>query len=357
MGTTAVAVVQSGGSMQEPASCVSVHNEWDPLEEVIVGTAVGAKFPEPDVSSGDPMLRASAARTVISQAVIDETEEDLDALVRALRASGVTVRRPEPPSSTNSVRTARWEAEPMFPYCPRDVLLAIGDAIIEAPCTQRARLLEADCYKALLLEYFERGARWIAAPRPRLEDALYRSDDGWALTEREPVFDAANVLRMGRDVLYQVSCSGNARGGQWLQRALGDAYRVHVCRDLYAGMHIDTTLAPLGPGLLLVNPSRVDKQKLPECFARWTVIEAPEPVGAEPVALPSLASRWLSMNLLMVNPRLAIVESEQRPLIAELARHRIEVIPLRLRHGRGLAGGFHCVTVDVRRRGALEDYR
>jgi scyllo-inosamine-4-phosphate amidinotransferase 1 len=343
--------------MRDASWSVSVHNEWDPLQEVIVGTAVGAKLPAPDVSTGDPKRSTTWSHGVIPQSAIDETEEDLDELVAALRAQGVTVQRPEAPSGSPTIRTAQWEAERMFPYCPRDVLLAVGDTLIEAPCTQRARLLEADCYRPLLLEYSQRGARWISAPRPRLDDALYEGPDGWALTEREPVFDAANVLRIGRDVLYQVSCSGNERGGQWLQRTLGERYRVHVCRDLYAGMHIDTTIAPLAPGLVLVNPSRVDKRRLPDVFARWTVIEAPEPVGPEPVGLPSLASRWLSMNLLMVNPRLAIVDREQRPLIAALARHGVESIGLRLRHGRALAGGFHCVTLDVRRSGSLDDYR
>jgi glycine amidinotransferase/scyllo-inosamine-4-phosphate amidinotransferase 1 len=31
-------------------SLVNVHNEWDPLEEIIVGTAVGARVPRADRS-------------------------------------------------------------------------------------------------------------------------------------------------------------------------------------------------------------------------------------------------------------------------------------------------------------------
>jgi len=68
------------------------------------------------------------------------------------------------------------------------------------------------------------------------------------------------------------------------------------------------------------------------------------------------ASKWIGMNFMMVNPGLAIVERAQEPLIRELAKRRVDVIPLRMRHARTMGGGFHCVTLDVRRRGALEHY-
>ncbi|MCF5637686.1 inosamine-phosphate amidinotransferase 1, partial [Pseudomonas syringae] len=47
----------------------------------------------------------------------------------------------------------------------------------------------------------------------------------------------------------------------------------------------------------------------------------------------------------------------QVPLIRALEQHGIDVAPLKMRHARSLSGGFHCVSVDVRRRGTLEDYR
>jgi hypothetical protein len=31
-------------------------------------------------------------------------------------------------------------------------------------------------------------------------------------------------------------------------------------------------------------------------------------------------------------------------------------IPLKLRHSKMLGGGFHCVTLDIRRRGTLQRY-
>jgi N-dimethylarginine dimethylaminohydrolase len=51
-----------------------------------------------------------------------------------------------------------------------------------------------------------------------------------------------------------------------------------------------------------------------------------------------------------------VVDSDQRALIALLESKDIEVIPLKLRHSRMMGGGFHCVTLDTRRRGAMESY-
>jgi len=85
-------------------------------------------------------------------------------------------------------------------------------------------------------------------------------------------------------------------------------------------------------------------------------IESPEMIDVKYSDCPSISSIWLGMNLLMINPGLAIVDRDQVPLIKLLNKHHIEVIPLLLRHSKTLGGSFHCVTLDVRRKGSLEDY-
>ena len=70
----------------------------------------------------------------------------------------------------------------------------------------------------------------------------------------EPAFDAANVLRLGQDLVYLVSATGNELGGQWLQTILGETFRVHFLEDVYYGSHIDSTFVALRPGLVLVQP-------------------------------------------------------------------------------------------------------
>jgi scyllo-inosamine-4-phosphate amidinotransferase 1 len=356
-----------------PSSLVSVHNEWDDLEEIVVGIVDHARMPRVDVSLQAVEYPESRSASEIpsgpfSPRVLEETAEDLEALVAALQRLGVRVRRPQPEDHSRTFSTPDWETDGFHNYCPRDVLLAIGQTVIEAPMALRSRFLEAFSYKPLLIEYLKSGSRWLAAPRPRLLDSMYDltdSADGSGrpargkrvlLQNHEPVFDAANVLRLGRDLLYLVSSSGNELGCQWLQSTLGSEYRVHPCRDLYVHTHIDSTITVIRPGLVVLNPERVNDRNLPAIFERWDKIWSPPMVDIGWEGRLPYSTIWIGMNFLMVTPRLAIIERRQEALIREVEKHGVEVLPLELRHARTLGGGFHCVTLDVRRRGTLEDY-
>jgi N-dimethylarginine dimethylaminohydrolase len=62
------------------------------------------------------------------------------------------------------------------------------------------------------------------------------------------------------------------------------------------------------------------------------------------------------MNILSVNPNTVIVGKDQISLIKVLESKGFTVIPMPMRHARTLSGGFHCATLDLRRKGSLEDY-
>lgn len=348
--------------MNESPSRVSSYTEWDPLEEVVVGRALNARIARPDrgLFAVEYQGYGSVDRIPSGpypERVVVETEEDLEALVETFQELGVVVRRPEVWDHAETCRSPDWETDGQYNFCPRDLFVVAGDWLIEAPMTLRCRQHEALSFKPLLLEYLRGGARWVAAPRPRLADDAYCLDGSHALalTEAEPVFDAANVLRLGRDILYLVSDSGNRLGARWLQTVLGPDYRVRAYEGIYSGTHVDTTITPVRPGLVVVNGERVGPHNLPDVFAGWDVVYLDEVVDIG-YTNTSYASRWIGLNFLVVNPHLAIVDPVQKPLIRELERRRVEIIPLRLRHARTLGGGFHCVTLDVRRKGGLESY-
>ena len=61
------------------------------------------------------------------------------------------------------------------------------------------------------------------------------------------------------------------------------------------------------------------------------------------------ASKWIAMNMLVVDPRTVVVDLHQLELIKTLESYQFTVIPLELRHSRTLGGGFHCVTLDLLR--------
>jgi glycine amidinotransferase len=91
-------------------------------------------------------------------------------------------------------------------------------------------------------------------------------------------------------------------------------------------------------------------------FSDWDVIWCSEPADSGWAGPYPRSSIWQAMNLIMINPDLAVVNELQAPLIRDLESHGVEAIPLPMRQARTLSGGFHCVSLDVRRSGSLEDY-
>jgi N-dimethylarginine dimethylaminohydrolase len=348
-----------------PTSLVWSCNEWDPLEEVIVGNPLNARFPNPDPSTRlaefpDRPLE-KIPRGPFPQWIIEETEEDLAAFIAVLTKLGVTVKRPETWPHEATFSTIHWESRGYYNYCPRDLLLVVGDQIIETPNVIRSRAQETFSYRALLIDYLKSGARWYGAPRPMLLDSLFDVDLRKPVPRNdEPAFDAANVLRFGRDLIFLVSSTGNELGAQWLQTLLGDAFRIHLLKDVYYGSHVDSTIAALRPGLVLCNPARLSHETLPGILKQWEVLYSPpmENTGRYDADYlsKSIGSDWIDMNLFSINPGLVVVDRDQTALIRLLEEKGLDVVPLKLRHSKMLGGGFHCVTLDVRRRGTLERY-
>lgn len=341
-------------------------NEWDQLEEVIVGNPLNARFPTRDPSTQmaefpDRQI-SEIPRGPFPQYVIDETEEDLNEFAATLESCGVKVRRPDTWPHEETFSTINWESHGYYNYCPRDVLLVIGDQIIETPNVIRSRSQETFSYRKLLMEYWKSGAKWISAPKPMLLDSLFEGFDPDKPTPRndEPAFDAANVLRFGEDLIYLVSATGNEMGGRWLQSVLGDKYRIHYLKDVYYGSHIDSTLVALRPGLVLANPSRLNDDTLPDILKQWKVIYSPPMENTDrydaDYLVNCIGSDWIDMNCFSVSPDLVVVDHNQPTLIKTLEKEGLDVIPLKLRHSKLLGGGPHCVTLDVRRKGKLERY-
>ncbi|HEV3185998.1 MAG TPA: amidinotransferase [Xanthobacteraceae bacterium] len=356
------------------ASPVNSWNEWDPLREIIVGSARGAADMgfEPALSPyfqpGDPG-RAFRGGPV-HPAVVDDAERQLDGLGELLERRGVTVRRPDPVDHHRPFSTPDWSAPGGHASaCPRDCLLVIGDEIIEAPMAQRARYFEFRAYRTLIMDYFRAGARWTAAPKPRMADDLYRERSGPGqvpfdfaagplLSESEPAFDAACFARCGRDIFWRPDLVSNAAGAMWLQRHLGPGFRVHrIAFREPTPTHIDTTLVPVRPGLVLVNPERPCTDGALDLFAAngWRLVSAPPSVrtGRSPARD---VSNWISMNILMLDERTVVVEQAETPMMELMRSLGCDVIPCPFDRVYPFGGGFHCCTADIRRTGTLQSY-
>jgi len=315
-------------------------NEWGKLKKVIVGVADYATIPEMDLSVrtinyADKKDISDVLVGPYPQQVINEANEDLETLVKFLLGEGVEVVRPK-----------RIPTE-YYNFCPRDVIFTHKDLTIATP-------MPLECRKNAWKSLIDRLDSTIIVPC-KYQKELYNENcvsdkNTLALTEVTPAFDAANIIRANDDVLYLVSNSGNVYGANLLQEMLGNRAKVHLLQGVYSYMHIDTTIAFLREGLMLLNPARIKSvDVLPEPFRNWDVIWCPEPVDIGYYPGYNNASEWVNMNLFSVNPNLVVLEENQHPTRKKLEKYGIECAMLPMRHGRTLSGIFHCVTLDLER--------
>jgi glycine amidinotransferase len=363
-------------STQATTCPVNSYNEWDPLEEVIVGRLEGATIPpgHVTVTYNVPQIVGQLVKIFggmrYPKWMLNAAQKQLDEFIHILEVEGVTVRRPELMNFSKKFKTPFWSSKGFTIACPRDGFLVLGDEIIETPMAWRSRYFETFCYRRLFKEYFDKGARWTVAPRPQLLDSLFDHDFilpkygeplHYVINESEPVFDAADFVRCGKDIFYQKSNVTNEAGVEWLRRQVGDRFRIHEIETRCVDpMHIDSTVTLLAPGKILVNPEYLDVTRLPKMFKSWDVLVAPEPEplsNSGPLArFFSMCSKWISLNVLSLDEKRVIVERTQTSLMKMLKEHGFEPIPCAFVNYLPFGGAFHCATLDIRRRGEMQSY-
>jgi glycine amidinotransferase len=375
------------------------YDEWSTLKEVIVGSADNYTSHERELSFDlffhdnivrtewyYPRLSASTGagpggvrapgRSTIKQRYVDELNEDVDGIVKVLESLAVRVHRPlRLDETTTEVRTPAWSAAVVPPLNLRDNTVILGDEIIETPPMIRSRYFETQFLTPVFAEYFRQGARWTVMPRPLMTDASfdlsYANSNAGGPTEViedpaasvydvgfEMMIDGAQCLRLGRDIVVNVSNANHAMGCDWLERHLEGRFRIHRVYRL-SDSHIDSMVLALRPGLLLVRSPAV-AEALPEPLRKWQTIVAPLPTTNNFPRYDDddlvLTSPFIDLNVLSVSPDTVLVNDACPELIRTLEQHRFTVVPVRHRHRRLFGGGFHCFTLDTVREGGPEDY-
>ena len=87
----------------------------------------------------------------------------------------------------------------------------------------------------------------------------------------------------------------------------------------------------------------------------WEIIEAAQPANNSPPPL-TYYSIWLSMNVLVLDPKTVCVEKSEVYQAEQLDKLGMEVLPIDFREAYGFGGSLHCSTTDVYREGKLQDY-
>lgn len=353
---------------------VNTHNEWDSLNEVIVGQGIPDDFPTGDftfklffhdhILGTDFFKQNKDKKYSITKQIIEEHNTDVENFVTLLKSLNVTVHRPKVPQTLELVNTRSWQSQCHPSLNCRDLCLTIGNKIIETPVSCRWRYFETDYMKHLFHQYFLKGAQWICAPRPLIHDTSFDispeqtqalagiSEEHYLDYGKEIMFDAANCLKFGTHILMNVATQNHKLGAKWLKSILEPTYTVWETN--IAGDHIDSTILPVKPGVAIIMKPDIIPY-LPEQLQEWELIFIPTTSLASDNVY--LASPKIMLNYLSVNPNCIICNTEYAPILADkLKHHDVEVIPHTLRHSRLFSGGHHCISLDINRTGQLENY-
>jgi glycine amidinotransferase len=385
------------------AKIINSWNEWDPLKRVIVGRPEGSNIPAPEPAwwydqpeGGYPL----GSYGPFPQEMIDAANEQMDYFVSVLEKRGATVDRVtiHPKMFNHPVSTPDWTQLNMYGVNNvRDVFLCHGKYLLEATGCRRSRWYEYLNLRPLFEEYFKNDPElvWFTAPKPRLTDESYVEnyyyyyDNVWTeeekkqrarnwefqLSEKEPLWDAADAMRFGKDIFHQCSSVTNKSGMDWLKRMFAElGIRVHPVQfdtpedtskpDNLHPWHSDVNLTPLRPGLCLYNPDW--KPRTPEfwdLFKKndWELIPAVEPTYVHHKNKIRLfgeynAKSWISMNTLTVDPKTICVEAHETAFMEQLDKLGFEVLPIPYDDVIPFGGALHCTTLDIYREGNCEDY-
>jgi glycine amidinotransferase len=382
---------------------VNSWNEWDPLKRVIVGRPEGSNAPaaEPawtyDQPEGGYPLGSWGP---FPQEMVDAANEQMDYFVSKLEEHDVKVDRVvvHPHMFGQPVSTPDWTQLNAYGINnPRDVFLCHGKYLVESAASQRSRHYEYLNLRPLFEQYFRDDPEvvHISAPKPRLTDDCYvqnyyysvykvwtdeekeeRARKGeWQLTDKEPLWDAADITRCGRDLFIQHSSVTNRAGIDWVKRIFAEfGIRVHYAMfetmpssnkmGSHHPRHIDASLIPLRPGLAMYCPEEPPlTPELEEVFKRndWELVPAAEPVQIHNDKLslsimPKGGTSWISMNTLSIDTERICVQAGEDAYCEQLDKLGFNVIPIPYEKVNPFGGGLHCTTLDIYREGGLEDY-
>jgi len=301
---------------------VSIKNEYDQLITVMVGRVENFKWPDNDAEFDRAISRSTyhetLAYTTPPDYVIQDAMADLDKFCAIMEDRGVEVCR-------SVIEKEHWS------YSTRDILLTVGNKVIQCPTPFSSRANELELYPFLK----DADCEIIKAPRPK--------------NDKEPMFDAANVLKMDDKLLYSVSHSANEAGADWLQQQVGTEFEVIKWRVVeHEITHIDSTILSLNKNTILVNASRVKQHQLPRFMRDYKKIWVDDVVPRDFHQFP-YASKWIGMNVLSLDPETIMVDEIQTALIEKLQANGFNIITTPMRQSRTLGGGLHCVTCDLER--------
>lgn len=359
---------------------IHTHTEWGKLREVIVGREL--ELPHRLMDSTFKVFYANNIKHnqftaygeyKISADLIQERIEDLDGLAKTLEQLGVKVLRPDSVTRSVPFTTPTFKSLLSSASNVRDLTLTYRDMIIETPPLIRGRYFENRNMHSIFKQHFFEGSKWLRAPDVLMTDDTFDDEEWDTPRDFENIdylrwdlgIDAAQYLKIGKDVFCNISTYNHYLGAQWVKQVMGDDVNIHMI-DAMVDNHMDGNILPLRPGVFLVNESALPKpvkEYLPEKFHNWTFLNSDN--GEVKVKnydnyntpfVQLCSYRGMDMNVLSVDENTVLVNDDARHTISVLEKNGFTVVPVQLRHCELFGGGIHCSTLDTVREDEFIDY-
>jgi N-dimethylarginine dimethylaminohydrolase len=327
---------------------IMAHHEWGKLKEVIVGYPY-FYFPAeaPDYITNfltDEAVKRykSFAGTTIDKGLPDlwrEQMKQVNATIKILKDRGIKVYQLKTPLEHERLHL-RNQGDFYQTFCyPRDEIVVVGNNYIEVNMLYPGRRMTRWSFRRTAGERVQASnARIVSMPEPPViatEDGDYGPG---------PFLEGGDVMLFGRDILVGVSGNAsNTAGVKWLQRYLGDEYRVQEVKLDKHFLHLDCTLCTPRPGLAMIcKEAFVDG--IPELFKDWKHI----------YVTPKDAEGKLACNGLVLDEKSIIIADTLPHLAKQLRDAGQEVIetPFDAMYWQG--GGFRCWHHPLVRESKLE---
>lgn len=333
---------------------MSVWSEFQPLKSVILGNL----FETEDLLSH---LSLSPKWAQNFKLINDAGLEELSAIVRLLESFGVEVKRP----TSYSIKANIGSAGPAL--SPRDWYFKYGDKTIVGNDAFETHNIRTNSTDDLLDEYYRipHNNKWANVSLNDLE----------SFDLDRPYIHTSNLLRCGNDIFITKNLcrTGNEQGRSYIVSILKEInsnIRIHYvdCEE-----HLDSYIFFVKPGLIL---SRISKDRLPEFFQNWNVIQVDEQFEVYKKILkykwkklnPIVAKEYswflqsnpeetlFSLNALSINESTVIFPGKSKHIFNALEKLGITCISIDMKAISYWDSGLHCCTSEIDRVGDLEDY-
>jgi len=299
--------------------------------------------------------------------LIQRRNEELDKLADVLAAQGIDVKRPDPVETIEIFKTPTFKSELSSASNVRDVTLVYNDAIVETPTFVRNRYFENLSLYDVYDEAYRAGGKWIRCPHTRLTEERMdltnwrneRDYDNFDHTQYDMAIDGAQFLRIGRDVIVNVSSYNHYLGYKWVESLFPDS-EFHLLKGM-ADNHIDGIINALCPGKFLVDPKYPNvRELLPKKFQDWEFIypedlsENIDITGMTNIDIRLASSRGMDINVLSIDEKTVVVNERAHGVKDALDKNGFNVIEVTLENGEIFGGGIHCSTLDLER---VDEYK